>query len=172
MLHISYTRQVSSLDSCPGVLTVSIVRTMLSGSDSHIFFFTKTLLRTTLLSLCSAKIQSSSSSIHRFTYWLSLVPFLFEFLISFQAEESVSGHIVHLVVHNPMRLRIKTLQEQRDKSTQSKWVVLILRLQRFKVITSFLPIFLTQILLVTASVCFNCRIWIPPSSSAAVPLHM
>ncbi len=57
-----------------------------------------------------------------FPYRLSLVPFRVELLFSFQAEESVLGHIVHLVVHNPMRLGIKTLQDPEIK-TQSQGVV-------------------------------------------------
>lgn len=46
-----------------------------------------------------------------FTYRLSLVPLGVELLVRFQAKESISGHVIHLVVHNPVRLGIQTLQQ-------------------------------------------------------------
>lgn len=56
----------------------------------------------------------------RFAHWLSLVPLGAELLLRFQAEEGVPGHVVHLVVHDPVRLGIKTLQEPEvNTNTQS-----------------------------------------------------
>lgn len=46
-----------------------------------------------------------------FTHWFSLIPFGVEFLSHFQTEGGVAGHIVHLVVHDPMGLWIETLWE-------------------------------------------------------------
>ena len=57
---------------------------------------------------------------HRFTYRLPLVPLRVELLIGLQAEEGVVGHVVHLVVHDPVRLGIKTLQESRSRGKQTQ----------------------------------------------------
>lgn len=65
-------------------------------------------------------LTSAKANPHRFTYWFSLVPLCVKLLVCFQAEESISGHIVHLVVHNPMRFGIKTLQESKIRSAQSR----------------------------------------------------
>lgn len=44
-----------------------------------------------------------------FTYRLSQVPAGDEFLLRLQGEEGVLGHVVHLVVHNAVRLGVKAL---------------------------------------------------------------
>lgn len=40
-----------------------------------------------------------------------MVPLGAELLICLHAEEGVVSHVVHLVVHNPVGLRIETLEE-------------------------------------------------------------
>lgn len=63
----------------------------------------KLLSREALLSLALSTYSLE------FTYRLSQVPAGLEFLFRLQGEEGVLGHVVHLVVHNAVRLGVKAL---------------------------------------------------------------
>lgn len=59
----------------------------------------------------ATKLRSPRPGSPSFTHRLSLVPLRVKLLFRLQAEESVPGHIVHLVVHDPVGLGIQTLQQ-------------------------------------------------------------